>query len=243
MASRAAANRTAEWRVMLRRSLMRLGAIGASVLLCTAALFLILALLSYHPADPAMNTAAGPHTANIGGMPGAYASDFLLWLFGVPVGLGLPLMVISARRMWFDQDMRGWQGQIGKCLAGIFLVGLALSLFQPNPLVGLPAGWGGIAGLASARGPFSLSEVIEGGVCRWAVIGVIFVALAIGILVWVRSLALEKPLLRFPQPSVPRISLAPLFQLFRRREPRERSVTVVESERAAAPRKPGATSA
>ncbi|HYV87655.1 MAG TPA: DNA translocase FtsK 4TM domain-containing protein [Candidatus Polarisedimenticolia bacterium] len=242
MASRAAANRTAEWRVMLRRSLMRLGAVGAALLLCAMAVFLTLALLSYHPADPSMNTAAGPHTANIAGMPGAYASDFLLWLLGVPVGLALPLMVISARRMWCDQDMRGWQGQIGKCVAGIFLVGLALSLFQPNPLVGLPAGWGGIAGLVAARSLLSLAAVIDAGVRRWVVDGAIFLALAAGMLVWVRSLALEKPLLRFPQPSVPRMSLAPLLQLFRRREPRERPVAIIESERSAEPRKPVDTS-
>jgi S-DNA-T family DNA segregation ATPase FtsK/SpoIIIE len=236
MASRAAAKRTAEWRIMLRRSLLRLGQIAASVLLCALAVFVTMALLGYHPSDPSMNTVAGPGFANLMGMPGAYASDFLLWLLGVPVGLIVPLMLISGRRMWYDQDMRGWQGQIGKCLAGIFLVGLALSLFQPNPLVGLPAGWGGIAGLVSARGLLSLAAMIDEGVRRWVVGGAIIFALGAGVLLWVRGLALEKPLLRFPSPTVPSISLAPLLQLFRRREPEER-VAALPDERAAEPRR------
>ena len=237
MASRATAKRTAEWRIMLRRSLMRLGAILLSALLCVLALFLALALLSYSPADPSMNTVAGPHIANLMGGPGAYASDFLLWLLGVPVGLILPLMVISGRRIWYDQDMAGWQGQIGKCLAGIFLIGLALSLFQPSPLVGLPAGWGGIAGLVAARSLISLAAVIDAGVRGWILGAVILIALGAGLLLWVRALALEKPLLRFPAPSVPRITLAPLLQLFRGNPAREHAALPEPAERAAEPRR------
>ncbi|HEX7820108.1 MAG TPA: DNA translocase FtsK 4TM domain-containing protein [Sphingobium sp.] len=215
MASRASANRTPEWRVMLKRSLLRLAALGAAVLLCAMALMLALALLTYSPADRSMNTDAGPVVANVLGTPGAWSSDILLWLLGVPVGLSLPLMLISARRMWFDQDMKGWQGQIGKCLAGIFLIGLSLSLFQPEPLVGLPAGWGGLLGLVAARGLLSLAAVMDEGVRRWVMGGATLVFLGAGILLWVRSLALEKPLIRFARPSVPSVSFAPVKQLFK----------------------------
>ncbi|MFT3967279.1 MAG: DNA translocase FtsK 4TM domain-containing protein, partial [Sphingobium sp.] len=217
MASRASANRTPEWRVMLKRSLLRLAALATAAVLCAAALMLLLALLTYNAADRSFNTEAGGAVANALGAPGAWASDVLLWLLGVPVGLALPLMLVTARRMWFDQDMKGWQGQIGKCLLGIFLIGLALSLFQPDPLVGLPAGWGGLAGLVAARGLLSLAAAMDEGVRRWAIGIGILILLGAGVLVWVRSLALEKPLIRFPKPSVPNVSLTPVAQMFRRK--------------------------
>ncbi|MET0363409.1 MAG: DNA translocase FtsK 4TM domain-containing protein [Sphingobium sp.] len=240
MASRASANRTPEWRVMLKRSLLRLAALSTAVVLCASALMLLLALLTYNAADRSFNTEAGGAVANALGAPGAWSADVLLWLLGVPVGLALPLMLVSARRMWFDQDMKGWQGQAAKCLLGIFLIGLALSLFQPEPLVGLPAGWGGLAGLVVARGILSLAAVMDEGVRKW-VIGIgILVMLGAGILVWVRSLALEKPLIRFPKPSVPNVSLSPVTQMFKRKitAPAERGEPAIEqSEKAAEPRK------
>ncbi|HEX7876854.1 MAG TPA: DNA translocase FtsK 4TM domain-containing protein [Sphingobium sp.] len=242
MASRASANRTPEWRVMLKRSLLRLAALSTAVVLCASALMLLLALLTYNAADASFNTEAGGAVANALGAPGAWSADVLLWLLGVPVGLALPLMLISARRIWFDQDMKGWQGQVGKCLLGIFLIGLALSLFQPEPLVGLPAGWGGLAGLVAARGILSLAAVMDEGLRKW-VIGIgILVILGAGILMWVRSLALEKPLIRFAKPSVPNVSLSPVTQMFRRKitAPAERGESAPAadpSEKAAEPRK------
>ena len=135
--------RTPEWREMLKRSLIRSGALIGAITLMLGTLFLALALLSYAPSDPSMNTVAGDHVANIMAAPGAWAADFLLWLLGVPVALILPLMAVTARRLWGDQDMRGWKAQFGKCLVGIILVGIALALFQTDPLVGLPSGWCG----------------------------------------------------------------------------------------------------
>ena len=144
--------RTPEWREMLKRSLLRSGALIGAIMLMLATLFLALALLSYAPSDPSMNTVAGDQVANIMQSPGAWVADFLLWLLGVPVALILPLMAVTARRLWGDHDMAGWKGQFGQCLLGIVLVGIALALFQSEPLVGLPAGWGGVIGLVSARG-------------------------------------------------------------------------------------------
>ncbi|MET0360445.1 MAG: DNA translocase FtsK 4TM domain-containing protein, partial [Sphingobium sp.] len=200
---------------MLRRSLIRLAALGSAMLLCATALMLALALLTYNPADRSLNTEAGPVVANVMGAPGAWASDILLTFMGPPIGLILPLMLICARRMWFDQDMVGWQGQIGKCLLGIFLIGLSLSLFQPEPLVGLPLRWGGLTGYAASSGLLSLAAVMDEGVRRWVMGAVILVFLGAGLLVWIRSLALEKPLIRFSRPTVPGMSLAPVRQLLK----------------------------
>jgi len=236
---------------MLKRSLVRLAALTAAVVLCASALMLALALLTYSPADRSLNTEAGPGVINALGVPGAWASDLMLWLLGVPVGLALPLMLVSARRMWFDQDMKGWQAQIGKCLLGIFLIGLSLSLFQPEPLVGLPAGWGGLLGLVAAKGALSLAAGLGENVHRWVIGVAILLLLGAGVLVWVRSLALEKPLLRFP--NVPRLSMAPVAGLFRPRTGTEGAARIAVApaidvpferlpDRIAEPRKPVDTS-
>ena len=198
--------RQPEWREMLKRSLIRSGALIGAITLFLATVLIALALLSYTPSDPSMNTVAGDHVANIMRAPGAWTADFLLWLLGVPVALILPLMAVTARRLWGDQDMAGWQGQFGRCLVGIALIGIALALFQSDPLVGLPAGWGGIVGLVTARGLGSLLAQFPAA-APW-IKGILVVLLSIvGLFSCYRSLALEKPIFTLRRPSLPRLSL------------------------------------
>ncbi len=213
MAVSRGAKRTPEWREMLKRSLIRSGALIGAIALLLATLFLALALLSYQPSDPSMNTVAGDHVQNIMQAPGAWVADFLLWLLGVPVALVLPLMAITARRLWGDQDMSGWKAQFGKCLAGIVLLGIALALFQTNPLVGLPAGWGGIIALVTARGVMSLAA--QAPAAQGWITGILIVlTLIAGLVLWYRSLALEKPIIALRRPSLPRLALPrPAFAL------------------------------
>jgi S-DNA-T family DNA segregation ATPase FtsK/SpoIIIE len=208
MAGQASAKRTPEWREMLKRSLLRSGELIGSILLVFATIFLALALLSYQPTDPSMNTVAGGAIGNMMGRPGAWAADFLLWLLGVPGALMLPLMLVLARRMWGEDAMSGWKGQLGRCLLGIFLIGLALSLYQPDPLVALPAGWGGIAGLLTAKAILSLAANAPGSAPEWISGTLMAVAIIAGFVIWYRSLALEKPLFRLEKPKLPRFSLA-----------------------------------
>ncbi|MFZ2996553.1 DNA translocase FtsK 4TM domain-containing protein [Sphingobium sp.] len=198
--------RSPEWREMLKRSLMRSGALIGAFALMLATLFLALALLSYAPSDPSMNTVAGEQVSNIMQAPGAWTADFLLWLLGVPVALILPLMAVTARRLWGDQDMAGWKGQFGKCLGGIVLIGVGLALFQSEPLVGLPAGWGGVLGLVISRGITSLSAQLP-AIAPWVRGVLIMVTLVMGLFACYRSLALEKPILALRRPSLPKLNL------------------------------------
>lgn len=198
--------RQPEWRGMLKRSLIRSGALIGAIALFLGTAFVALALLSYTPSDPSMNTVAGDHVANVMRAPGAWSADFLLWLMGVPVAFLLPLMAVTARRLWGDQDMAGWQGQFGRCLVGIALLGIALALFQSDPLVGLPAGWGGIIGLVTARGLGSL--LAQFPVAAPWIKGVLVVLLTlVGLFSCYRSLALEKPIFTLRRPSLPRLNL------------------------------------
>lgn len=199
--------RTPEWRAMMKRSLIRSGALIGAIALVVGTLFVALALLSYTPSDPSMNTVAGNDVRNVMRLPGAFVADFLLWLLGVPAALLLPLMAISARRLWGDHDMEGWKGQLAKCLAGILLIGLALALFQPDPLVGLPAGWGGIVALVTAHGIMSLTAQAPEAGQGWISGAIVVISLLTGLFLWYRSLALEKPILSLRAPTLPRFSL------------------------------------
>lgn len=190
---------------MLRRSLTRIAALLGAVGLYALAIFLFLALLTYRPSDPAMNTVAGGEAANLMGGAGAWSADILLWFLGVPVALALPLVVITARRLWCDQDMHGWKAQLIKCVVGIALIGIALSLFQPEPLVALPAGWGGVVGLVTAKGTLSLTAAISAAFRPWVEWALLLFALGLGSWLWVKSLALEKPLFHLVRPGLPKL--------------------------------------
>ena len=67
---------------LARRSGSLFGGIAISLL----ALFALLALVSYRPSDPSLNTAAGGPVGNWMGSPGAWTADMLLSVMGPPVG-------------------------------------------------------------------------------------------------------------------------------------------------------------
>ena len=206
MAVSRGAKRTPEWREMLKRSLIRSGALISAIALMLATLFLALALLSFRLSDPSMMTVADNQVQNIMGWPGAWVSAFLFTLLGVPVALVLPLLAITARRLWGDQDMTGWKGQFGKCFLGIILIGIAFAMFQPDSLIDLPSGWGGLIGLATANGVRSLTSAAPAAQ-GWITGILVVLMLLAGFFTWYRSLALEKPILALRRPTLPRLSL------------------------------------
>jgi len=219
MASRSA-RRTPEWQGVLRRSLLRLTTVVGSICLYALSIFLTLALLSYHVADPALNTVAGPSVENLMGSAGAWAADLMLTFGGLGSVFLLPLMLVSARRLWGDQDMRGWQGQILKCLAGITLIGTGLWLLEPAPLVGLPARWGGAPGFLAAEGISTLTAMMGPQPAYWADWALLGLAISAGLWLAVRSLALEKPLWHLARPALTPLQALrmPGFAFLRRRK-------------------------
>ena len=103
-------------------------------LLCVSALLLFLALASYSPLDPSLNSAStltGSHVArNWIGLVGAYGADLLLQLFGVAAFL-LPLFAASVGIRWFRS--RQSVSPFAKFLGGIWLL-----MFLPALLALLP---------------------------------------------------------------------------------------------------------
>jgi DNA segregation ATPase FtsK/SpoIIIE, S-DNA-T family len=103
-------------------------------LLCVSALLLFLALASYSPLDPSLNSASiltGSHAArNWIGILGAYLSDIVLQFWGVGALL-LPIFMAMLGARWFRS--RAVQTPIAKTLGGIWLL-----LFVPALLAILP---------------------------------------------------------------------------------------------------------
>jgi len=104
------------------------------LLLCVSALLLFLALASYSPLDPSLNSASiltGSHAArNWIGIFGAYLSDIILQFWGVGSFL-LPIFMSMLGMRWFRS--RAVQTPIAKTLGGIWML-----LFVPALLAILP---------------------------------------------------------------------------------------------------------
>jgi len=104
------------------------------LLLCVSALLLFLALASYSPLDPSLNSASiltGSHAArNWIGIFGAYLSDLVLQFWGVGSFL-LPIFMVMVGARWFRS--RAVQTPIAKTLGGIWLL-----MFVPALLAILP---------------------------------------------------------------------------------------------------------
>ncbi|MGD0213016.1 MAG: DNA translocase FtsK [Terriglobales bacterium] len=103
-------------------------------LLCVSALLLFLALASYSPLDPSLDSASiltGSHAArNWIGILGAYLSDLILQFWGVGSFL-LPVFMGMLGMRWFRS--RAVQTPIAKTLGGIWLL-----MFVPALLAILP---------------------------------------------------------------------------------------------------------
>jgi DNA segregation ATPase FtsK/SpoIIIE, S-DNA-T family len=105
------------------------------LLWCASALLLFLALASYSPLDPSLNSASiltGSHAArNWIGILGAYLSDVVLQFWGVGSFL-LPVFMAMLGVRWFRS--RAVQSPMAKTLGGIWLL-----MFVPALLAILPA--------------------------------------------------------------------------------------------------------
>ncbi len=128
---------------------------GLLVFSTAFAIFLTLALSTYHRADPSWSHQVYQATVqNAGGRVGAWISDFLLYLFGY-VTYAFPLIVIFSvisafRRHRYDEDLTtDWVffglRAIGFLFAIFSAAGL-IHLYFPQTVASLPYEPGGIAG-------------------------------------------------------------------------------------------------
>ncbi len=196
------------WRAALRRSAVRAGELGGACALFGLMAFLGLALASYHQTDPSISTAAGGAVANWMGAPGAWAAERMLFAFGLPSLLVLPLVYLEARQLWALSDAEDgdeelpsprWWRLIGMLLLAMALLGTVLSLTFDAPGGSLPASLGGVAGLLGAKAITAVSGLVPPVAQGWTMLGLALATLAGGALLAGRVFQLEwRALLRMP---------------------------------------------
>jgi S-DNA-T family DNA segregation ATPase FtsK/SpoIIIE len=135
-----------------RRSLTRVFRIlvlrGAGLLVLLTAAAVLVAFMSYNPLDASPNNATGREATNLLGPVGAIAADILLQFFGfAALAFLVPLIV------WGTRALLGWPLRYALLRAFAWILGtvfLAGGLgILPRP-EGLPAGAGGLIGIACA---------------------------------------------------------------------------------------------
>ena len=197
----------ADWRATFRRSAHRALQVTGAIALFSVLIFLTLSLVSYTQTDPSPSTAAsGDDVRNWMGMTGAWAADRVLFLFGIPAILLLPLIYISARKLWRNvedtdevhEEMRWWL-PTGLLLLAIFLLGTVLSLAFEGPGGTLPAQMGGISGLLGAGAIEAIAGRFGDATSGWVVLGLALASLAGGVILLTRVFAIDwRSLLTLP---------------------------------------------
>ncbi|MBB4615868.1 FtsK/SpoIIIE family DNA translocase [Novosphingobium taihuense] len=206
-AKRASGLRGADWRAVLRRSLRRSLELLGGGIMAAALLFLALALVSYTQTDPSGSTASGSPVENWMGLAGAWASDKVLMLFGLPGVLLLPLMWVFARRMWeaesdlidIDEDGEGgeaapeprWWRPTLVLLLAMALIGTTLALWASSATSRLPAGPGGLSGLLGAAAINALAGLVPQIAPQWISVPLGLVALVGGLALAARVFAFD----------------------------------------------------
>ena len=204
MATRAMSTRkqpTADWRIGLRRSIRRAAQMSGAGVLLMATIFLALSLVSYTQTDPSPSTAAAPDAvANWMGSWGAWVSDRVLFAFGLPGVLLLPLLYISARKLWRAVELDGaeddgegtrWWLPTGLLLIAMILFGTVLSLAFERTGGTLPAQLGGVSGLLGAAGLKAGAALFGEGAAGWVTFAGQLLCLAGGTVLVTRIFAID----------------------------------------------------
>ena len=119
---------------------------GAGLALIAAGIVLFVALISYTPSDPSLNTASAGETRNIVGHAGAIVSDILLQTLGLAGGL---LVLVAAGwgwRLWKDHGLRRPWLRLGLLPLGLLAATVALAVARAPESWPLGPGLGGSAG-------------------------------------------------------------------------------------------------
>jgi S-DNA-T family DNA segregation ATPase FtsK/SpoIIIE len=189
----------ADWRIGLRRSIRRTVQMTGAGVLLAAMVFLALSLASYTQTDPSPSTAADPsQVANWMGTWGAWTADRVLFAFGLPGLLLLPLLYISARKLWRaveldseDGETTRWWLPTGLLLIAIVLFGTVLSLAFGTSGGTLPAQLGGVSGLLGATGIEAVSARFGEGAAGWITLAGAVACLAGGTALVTRIFAID----------------------------------------------------
>ena len=156
-------------RTLIRRRMAELFGLALAI----GGMALVVALVSYDPRDPSLNTATPRHPTNLAGTPGAIAADLLLQGFGVAGILpGLALLAWA----WRAASHRGPGSlplRIAALLAALPTLGAVFAAI-PGPH-GARIAWPTVAGLGGAAGRAVADDALQAGAAMLGPMGTMVV--------------------------------------------------------------------
>ncbi|GAA4642683.1 hypothetical protein GCM10023115_07000 [Pontixanthobacter gangjinensis] len=199
MATRAVGkSKNADWRAAFRRSFRRAAQMTGAAVLFGTMIFLGLSLASYTQTDPSPSTAAAPDAiANWMGGAGAWASERVLFLFGWPSILLLPLLYVFSRKLWRDVEQENvdeatrWWRPVGMLLLAIALFSTLFSLVFDGEGWIYPASPGGITGLLGVGAIEAIDARFPDAAHGWITLMLALVAVVGGSVLVTRVFAID----------------------------------------------------
>jgi len=139
----------------------------AGLMLGLFGLAILVALATYDPRDPSLNTATTRHVSNMAGPGGAMLADMLLQGFGIFAALPGIAMLTWCWRIASRRGLGSFSGRLAALLAGMPLLSATVSV--------LPAGhgrpWPVMAGLGGAIGQIIADAELHAGHALFGIVG------------------------------------------------------------------------
>ncbi|MCQ4162887.1 DNA translocase FtsK 4TM domain-containing protein, partial [Roseomonas sp. GC11] len=148
----------------LKAALLRRGAELAGLGLGLSGLGLLVALVSYNPADPSFSTATTAAVTNLAGPPGALVSDLMLQGFGWGAMLPVGVMLGWAWRLATHKGLSPFLWRAVAVLVALPMLSAALHLAPLPPESPVLAGGGGALGAMVAGRMVGLASGLFGPV-------------------------------------------------------------------------------
>jgi S-DNA-T family DNA segregation ATPase FtsK/SpoIIIE len=144
------------------------------ICLAVAGLVVLVALVTYDPRDPSLNTATTRHAANLAGQGGALLADLLLQGFGLAGVLPGLALLAWGWRFWSHRGIGSFAARLVCLLLALPLLAAVLSGFPAARALGWPvtAGLGGAIGMLLSQLGLNAGQALFGPVgmvCVWAV--------------------------------------------------------------------------
>ena len=139
---------------------------------------LALALLSYHPADPSLNTSSGAPPENLMGLPGAYAADMLLQILGVGAGVFALAFLCWGVKTALHRGLPRLPINVLSLLAAAVLLGMTAAVLPYTASWPINSGYGGWLGRLADDKILEAFAVFKLSVAPW-VLGPVLAAVAL----------------------------------------------------------------
>ena len=165
MATRSSTMETRKFASPAVKALMRQrSAEFGGLLLGLLGLAILVALVTYDPRDPSLNTATTRHVGNLAGPVGAMLADMLLQGFGIFGALPGVAMLTWCWRIASRRGLGSFGGRLAALLASLPLLAATVAVApiwhgRPWPVT---AGWGGSIGQIVARGELAAGQALFG---------------------------------------------------------------------------------